>query len=63
MSRGYFQNRFKVPAYKQVGRPTHDSQKREEPLEKVTNVFMEPIIRGTFNKFIPDIHVYKQEHL
>jgi hypothetical protein len=38
---GYFQNRFKVPLYKQVGRPTHDSQKREETLEKVTNAFME----------------------
>jgi hypothetical protein len=27
--------------YKQVGRPTHDSQKWEETLEKVTNVFIE----------------------
>ena len=30
-----------VTVYKQVGRSTHDSQKREEALEKVTNVFME----------------------
>ncbi len=37
--RGYFQNQFRVPVYKQVGRPTHDSQKREEDVEKVTNVF------------------------
>ena len=29
---GYFQNRFKVSEYKQVDRPTHDSQKREETL-------------------------------
>ena len=35
--RGYFQNRFKVRAYKQVGRPTHDSQKREDTLERVTS--------------------------
>ena len=41
MTRGYFQNQFRVPTYKQVGRPTHDSQKREESLEKVTNIFME----------------------
>jgi hypothetical protein len=41
MVRGHFQNRFKVTPYKQVGRPTHDSQKREETLEKVTNVLME----------------------
>ena len=38
---GHFQNRFKVSPYRQVGRPTHYSQKREETLEKVTNVFME----------------------
>ncbi len=24
--RGYFQNQFRVPTYKQVGRLTHDSQ-------------------------------------
>ncbi len=41
MTLGNFQIRFRVPEYKQVGRPTHDSQKREETLEKVTNVFME----------------------
>ncbi len=34
--RGYFQNRFKVSEYKQVGRPIHDSQKQEETLEKVS---------------------------
>ena len=36
-----FPNEFRVSVYNQVGRPTHDSQKREEFLEKVTNVFME----------------------
>jgi hypothetical protein len=41
IARGFFQIQFRVPAYKHVGRPTHDSQKREEALEKVTNVFME----------------------
>ena len=41
MTRGYFQIQFRVTTYKQVDRPTHDSQKREESLEKVTNVFME----------------------
>jgi hypothetical protein len=29
---GYFQIQFRVSVYKQVGRPTHDSQKREEDL-------------------------------
>ena len=33
--------KFRVPTYKHVGRPTHDSQKREDDVEKVTNVFME----------------------
>jgi hypothetical protein len=40
IAQGYFRNRFKVPVYKQVGRPTHDSQKREDALEKL-NFFME----------------------
>jgi hypothetical protein len=37
ITRGFFQIQFRVPVYKHVGRPTHDSQKREEALEKVTN--------------------------
>ena len=37
---GYFQSQFRVPVYKEVGRPTHDSIKREQGLTKVTNVFM-----------------------
>ena len=41
IDRGYFQIQFRVSSYEQVGRPTHDSQKREEVLEKVTNVFMD----------------------
>ena len=32
---GYFQNQFRVPAYKHVGRPTQDSQKRDEDLDKI----------------------------
>jgi len=38
VARGFFQIQFRVPAYKHVDRPTHDSQKREDTLEKVTNV-------------------------
>ncbi len=41
IDRGFFLIQFRVPGYKHVVRPTHDSQKREEVLEKVTNVFME----------------------
>jgi hypothetical protein len=41
IARGFFQIQFRVPAYKHVGRPAQDSQKRDEDLEKVTNVFME----------------------
>jgi len=41
IDRGYFQRQFRVTVYKQVGRPTHDSQKREEALEDVTNDSME----------------------
>ena len=37
---GYFQSQFRVSVYKEVGRPTHDSIKREQTLVKVTNVFM-----------------------
>ena len=44
IDRGHFQSRFRVTVYKQVVRPTHDSQKREEFLEKVTKVFMEQIV-------------------
>ncbi len=40
-TRGFFQNQFRGSVYKPVGRPTHDSQKREDTVEKVTNVFME----------------------
>ncbi len=37
---GYFQSQFRVSVYKEVGRPTHDSIKREQVLTKVTNVLM-----------------------
>ena len=40
IAHGYFQSQFRVPVYKDVGRPTHDSIKREQALTKVTNVFM-----------------------
>ena len=40
IAHGYFQSQFRVPVYKDVGRPTHDSIKREQGLTKVTNVFM-----------------------
>ncbi len=36
IDRGYFQNQFRVPEYKHVGRPTQDSQKQDEPVDKVT---------------------------
>ena len=39
IARGYFQNQFRVTSYKQVGRPTHDSIKRQQALGKVTNDF------------------------
>jgi hypothetical protein len=39
--RGFFQIQFRVSVYKHVVRQTQDSQKRDETLEKVTNVFME----------------------
>ena len=53
MTRGYFQ--FRMPTYKQVVRPTHDSQKREESLEKVTNVFMEQYTLPTDKHELPDL--------
>ena len=37
---GYFQNKFRVSVYEEVGRPTHDSKEREEALGKVTKTFM-----------------------
>ena len=36
---GYFQSQ-RVTVYKEVGRPTHDSIKREQALVKVTNDFI-----------------------
>ena len=55
IARGYFQSQFRVPAYKQVGRPTHDSQIREESLEKVTNVFMEQYTLPTDTNELPNL--------
>ncbi len=40
ISLGYFQSQFRVSVYKEVGRPTHDSIKREQSLTKVTNTSM-----------------------
>ncbi len=37
---GYFQSQLRVPVYKEVGRPTQDSIKRQQTMVKVTNVFM-----------------------
>ena len=54
-ARGFFQIQFRVPAYKHVGRPTQDSQKREEALEKVTNVFMEQYTLPTDTNEIPNL--------
>ena len=36
-------------------RPTHDSQKREESLEKVTNVFMEQYTLPTDSNELPNL--------
>jgi hypothetical protein len=44
-----------VVGYKHVDRPTHDSQKREEGLEKVTNVFMEQYTLPTDTNEIPNL--------
>ena len=52
---GYFQNIFRVTVFKQVGRPTHDSQKREEDLVKVTNVFMEQYTLPTDTNQLPNL--------
>jgi hypothetical protein len=53
--RGYFQNQFRVTSYKHVGRPTQDSQKRDEALEKVTNVFMEQFTLPTDTNELPNL--------
>jgi hypothetical protein len=53
--RGYFQNQFRVPVYKHVGRPTQDSQKRDEVLDKVTNVFMEQYTLPTDTNELPNL--------
>ena len=55
IARGYFQNQFRVPAYKHVGRPTQDSQKRDEALDKVTNVFMEQYTLPTDTNELPNL--------
>ena len=55
IARGYFRSQFRVAVYKQVGRPTHDSQRREEALEKVTNVFMEQYTLHTDTHELPDL--------
>ncbi len=34
IGRGFFQIQFRVPGYKHVGRPNHDSQKREDTVER-----------------------------
>jgi hypothetical protein len=41
---GYFQSQSRVPVYKEVDRPTHDSIKQEQTLVKVTNIFMSQYI-------------------
>ena len=55
ITRGFFQSQFRVSAYKTVGRPTHDSQKREDTVEKVTNVFMEQYTLPTDTNEIPNL--------
>ncbi len=54
--RGFFQIQFRVSVYKHVGRPTYDSQKREDSVEKVTNVFMEQYTLPTDTNEIPNLH-------
>jgi hypothetical protein len=44
-----------VSSYKQVDRPTHDSQKREDSVEKLTNVFMEQYTLPTDTNEIPNL--------
>ena len=55
IARGFFQIQFRVSGYKHVGRPTHDSQKREDVVEKVTNVFMEQYTLPTDTNEIPNL--------
>jgi hypothetical protein len=55
IDRGYFQNQFRVSVYKLVGRPTQDSQKRDEVLDKVTNVFMEQYTLPTDTNELPNL--------
>jgi hypothetical protein len=55
IARGFFQSQFRVSAYKPVGRPTHDSQKREDAVEKVTNVFMEQYTLPRDTNEIPNL--------
>ena len=55
IARGFFQIQFRVPGYKHVGRPTHDSQKREDAVETVTNVFMEQYTLPTDTNEIPNL--------
>jgi hypothetical protein len=55
ITRGFFQIQFRVSSYKHVDRPTHDSQKRQEVLEKVTNVFMEEYTLPTDKNKIPNL--------
>jgi hypothetical protein len=55
IARGFFQIQFRAPAYKHVGRPTQNSQKRDTPLEKVTNVFMEQYTLPTDTNEIPNL--------
>ena len=55
IARGFFKSQFRVPAYKAVGRPTYDSQKREDAVEKVTNVFMEQYTLPTDTNEIPNL--------
>ena len=41
--------------YKHVGRPTQDSQKRDEALDKVTNVYMEQYTLPTDTNELPNL--------
>jgi hypothetical protein len=58
---GYFQNQFRVTVFKQVGRPTHDSQKREEDLAKLTNSFIEQYALPTDTNQLPNLGGGKEE--
>ena len=61
ITRGYIQNQFRVSEYKQVSRPTHDSQKREEVVEKVTNVFMVQYTLPTDTNELPNVPTRNDE--